>query len=122
MKIRSAIVLSLIFATCAYSEMTAVTGIATTPKDGSILIESSPGVYEWVGPPVSDPSVKYEVTLTVKYNAVSAERAAEISKEIMIKHQDACKFEVKSVKNGGDTLTWEDDGGVVGSVYLQLSD
>ena len=109
MKILLAIVLSFIFATGAYSEMTAVTGIATTPKDGSILIESSPGVYEWVGPPVSDPSVKYEVTFKVVYNAVSAERAAEISKEIMIKHQDACKVEVRSVKNGGDTLTLSND-------------
>jgi len=86
MKMLSAIVLSLIFATCAYSEMTAVTEIST-----------------------SEPTVKYEVTVKVVYNAVSAERAAEISKEIMIKHQDACKVEVRSVKNGGDTLTLSND-------------
>ena len=82
MKILSAIVLSLIFATCAYAEMTTSLG---------------------------EPTVKYEVTFKVVYNAVSAERAAEISKEIMIKHQDACKVEVRSVKNGGDTLTLSND-------------
>ena len=82
MKMLSAIVLSLIFATCAYAEMTTSLG---------------------------EPTVKYEVTFKVVYNAVSAERAAEISKEIMIKHQDACKVEVRSVKNGGDTLTLSND-------------
>ena len=73
MKILSAIVLSLIFATCAYAEMTTSLG---------------------------EPTVKYEVTFKVVYNAVSAERAAEISKEIMTKYQDACTVSVKTVKNG----------------------
>ena len=79
MKMLSAIVLSLIFATCAYSEMTAVTEIST-----------------------SEPTVKYEVTVKVVYNAVSAERAAEISKEIMTTYQDACTVSVKTVKS--DTI------------------
>ena len=116
MKILSAIVLSFIFAMGAYAEMTAVTGIATTPQGGSILIESSLGVYEWVGPPVSDPSVKYEVTFKVVYNAVSAERAAEISKEIMTKYQDACTVSVKTVKNGSRVLTFNNTTDSV--VYL----
>ena len=75
MKILSAIVLSFIFATGVYAEMATVTGGAT-----------------------SEPTVKYEVTFKVVYNAVSAERAAEISKEIMTKYQDACKVSVKMVK------------------------
>ena len=84
MKMLSAIVLSLIFATGVYAEnLSVVTDIATT--------------------------VKYEVTFRVVYNAVSAERAAEISKEIMTKYQDACKVEVKSVKNGGDDLIFSND-------------
>ena len=86
MKILSAIVLSFIFTMGAYAEMTAtnVTGGATS-------------------------DVKYEVTFKVVYNAVSAERAAEIAKEIMTNHQDACKVEVRSVKNGGDNLTLSND-------------
>ena len=99
MKILSAIVLSFIFATGVYAEgLSAVTGIATSET-------------------TSEPTVKYEVTFRVVYNAVSAERAAEISKEIMTKYQDACKVEVRSVKNGGDNITWSNNG----SVYLQLT-
>ena len=84
------------------------------PNNGQILIEISPGVFEW-GDQIatSDPSVKYEVTFKVVYNAVTAERAAEISKEVMIKYQDACKVDVRAVKlqsfssDGSDpTVTW----------------
>ena len=93
MKILSAIVLSFIFATGVYAEMTAtnVTGGATS-------------------------DVKYEVTFKVVYNAVSAERAAEISKEIMINHQDACTVSVKTVKNGSRILTLDETANSV--VYL----
>ena len=87
MKILSAIVLSFIFATGVYAEgLSVVTDIAT-----------------------SETTVKYEVTFKVVYNAVSAERAAEISKEVMTKYQDACKVEVRSVKNGGDDLIFSND-------------
>ena len=95
MKILSAIVLSFIFTMGAYAEMTAVTGGVT-----------------------SEPTVKYEVTFKVVYNAVSAERAAEISKEIMSKHQDACTVSVKTVKNGSRILTLNGTADTDRVVYL----
>jgi len=47
--------------------------------------------------------VKYEVTIAVTYNAVTAEEAAKIQKAALIAHKDACKVEIKSVR-GGNTL------------------
>jgi len=41
---------------------------------------------------------KYEVTIAVTYNAVTAEEAAKIQKEALLAHKDACKVEVKSSK------------------------
>ena len=52
----------------------------------------------------SEPPVKYEVTFTVRYNAVTVERASEIAREVMTKYQDACNVDVKSVKNNGSLL------------------
>ena len=113
MKILSAIVLSFIFATGVYAEgLSAVTGIATS--EPTVVYTEMPAV---TGVATSEPTVKYEVTFKVVYYAVSAERAAEISKEIMTKYQDACKVEVRSMKNDGDILTFSNDS----SVYLNIT-
>jgi hypothetical protein len=61
---------------------------------------------------VAEVTTKYEVTFTVKYNSVSALRAAEISKNILLRHGNACKVDVKIKKVGnlvdgnGNTVTW----------------
>jgi len=42
-----------------------------------------------------DNETKYQVDITIRYNAVSPEEAAKISRQIMIEHSEACKTEVK---------------------------
>jgi hypothetical protein len=42
--------------------------------------------------------VKYEVTIAVTYNAVTADEAAKIQRAALMTHKDACSVEVKSTK------------------------
>jgi hypothetical protein len=47
---------------------------------------------------VEEVPVKYEVTIDVTYNAVTADEAAKIQRAALIAHKDACKVEIKSAK------------------------
>jgi len=53
--------------------------------------------------------VTYKIQLTIKYNAVSETKAAEIARKALVRHgEGACQFEVKIKKNGdnqGLTIT-----------------
>jgi len=55
----------------------------------------------------ADDSTKYEVTFTVRYNAVSAAKAAEITGAVLRRHGSACKVEVET-KKAWDSIgvTW----------------
>jgi hypothetical protein len=46
--------------------------------------------------------VKYEVTIAVTYNAVTADEAAKIQRAALMTHKDACSVEVKSTKATGE--------------------
>ena len=50
-----------------------------------------------------DPPVKYEVNISIRYNALTPSELAELLKEITIRHKDACKVEsnIKKVEDSG---------------------
>ena len=52
----------------------------------------------------------YKVTISVTYNAVSAEEAAKIALEVLKKHETACKTNVKIKKNNYDNTVLIFDG------------
>jgi ABC-type proline/glycine betaine transport system substrate-binding protein len=60
--------------------------------------------------------VKYEVSITVVYNAVSAEEANQIAEDVLTRHKTACKnkVEIKKVIRGGvgtgNTLIYDGSG------------
>ena len=45
-----------------------------------------------------EPDVKYEVTISIKYNAISPEQADKITSDARRRYGDACKFEINIVK------------------------
>jgi len=55
--------------------------------------------------------VTYEVRLTIKYNAVTEQEAADIAKAALAAHgQGACQVDVNIKKNGGNYITATLDG------------
>ena len=50
-----------------------------------------------------EPETKYEVTISVTYNAVSIEEANKIIADALERHKTSCKTDVKA-KKVGDTL------------------
>lgn len=53
---------------------------------------------------------KYEVTISITYNAVSPSRAAEIISIAQNQHRNACKVEIKSKKVSSDNVLEIMDG------------
>lgn len=58
-----------------------------------------------------DPETKYEVTISVTYNAVSIEEANKIIADALERHKTACKTDVKAKKVGDDGYFTIDAGG-----------
>uniref|UniRef100_A0A6H1ZEK4 Uncharacterized protein n=1 Tax=viral metagenome TaxID=1070528 RepID=A0A6H1ZEK4_9ZZZZ len=74
---------------------------------GPVLAATPPGLTD-----SDDPKpVTYEVRLTIKYNAVTEQEAADIAKAALAAHgQGACQVDVNIKKNGGNYITATLDG------------
>ena len=65
---------------------------------GTVLILAALLIFSTVA--FAGDDTEYEVSFTVRYNAVSVEKAIQIASQIMRMHADACKTEVKIKKVG----------------------
>jgi len=73
---------------------------------GPVLAATPPGLTD-----SDDPKpVTYEVRLTIKYNSVTEQAAADIAKAALAVHGRACQVDVNIKKNGGNYITATLDG------------
>ena len=68
---------------------------------GTVLILAALLIFSTVA--FAGDDTEYEVSFTVRYNAVSIERATQIASYVMRMHADACKTELKIKKVGEDS-------------------
>jgi hypothetical protein len=82
-------------------------------------------LFALIAPPDStakdDDSVKYEVTISVVYNAVSPAHAAKIAKSAMLEHLEACKVDVDVKKVMSGMVRGEDYGIDDGTLEIELT-
>jgi len=56
---------------------------------------------------------KFEVIITVKYSAITLEKAAQIEKEFLEKHKDAYSIDITLKKVNENDITGSDGDGVI---------
>jgi len=56
-----------------------------------------------VGHSAKEEPVKYQVSITITYNAVTAEEAARLTKEMTEEHGSACSVKIVTTKNGSSS-------------------
>ncbi len=65
--------------------------------------------------PKEKQDVKYEMTISVTYNAVTPEEAIRLTQEVIMAHSKACKVNVSTKKNGAngnEALTFTSPGNI----------
>lgn len=93
-------IMILLFTAIGYSADTTGTITAETT---AICLDNNGYIVPCDGVPTYQP--KYELTFTIRYNKIPADKIRDLIYKIMIEHKDACGVDVKIKKPDSGVLT-----------------